>query len=81
MKRHLITLDEWSEDRHAQLVAELDEAVRAANVEAQSYGTHGTGPHHDPATIFEDVYKDMPWHLREQQQELLRFKAQPGKDI
>ncbi len=33
----------------------------------RSYGVHGDGPHHDPASMFEDVYKDMPWHLREQQ--------------
>ena len=82
LKRHLIRLGEWSEERHATLVAELEEEVRAANTEAQGYGVHGEGPHHDPATIFEDVYKDMPWHLREQQRELLRFKAKApdGKD-
>ena len=79
LKRHLIRLGEWSEKRHAALVAELDEEVRAANAEAQSYGVHGGGPYHDPGTMFEDVYKDMPWHLREQQRELLRYKAQaPG---
>jgi 2-oxoisovalerate dehydrogenase E1 component alpha subunit len=79
LKRHLIRLGEWSEERHAALVAELEEEVRAANAEAQSYGVHGGGPYHDPGTMFEDVYKDMPWHLREQQRELLRYKAQaPG---
>ncbi|MGQ0486467.1 MAG: thiamine pyrophosphate-dependent enzyme [Hyphomicrobiales bacterium] len=79
LKRHLIRLGEWSEERHAALAAELEEEVRAANAEAQTFGVHGDGPHHDPGSIFEDVYKDMPWHLREQQRELLRYKAQaPG---
>ena len=25
--------------------------------------------------MFEDVYKEMPWHLREQQDEMVRFRA------
>ncbi|MEO6298809.1 MAG: 3-methyl-2-oxobutanoate dehydrogenase (2-methylpropanoyl-transferring) subunit alpha [Paracoccaceae bacterium] len=79
LKRHLISLGEWNETRHAELLAELDEQVRVANALAQSYGTHSDGPHHDPATIFEDVYKDMPWHLREQQAELRRLNALTGK--
>ncbi len=81
LKRHLIGLKEWSEERHAQLGAELEEQVGAANAEAQRHGVHGNGPHHDLKTVFEDVYKDMPWHLREQQQELLRLKAKAaGKE-
>ncbi len=50
-----------------------------ANAEAQRHGVHGEGPHHDRAhSMFEDVYKEMPWHLREQQAELARFKATGG---
>jgi 2-oxoisovalerate dehydrogenase E1 component alpha subunit len=79
LKRHLIGLGEWSEDRHTALAEELEDEVRAANSEAQSHGVHGGGPYHDPGSMFEDVYKDMPWHLREQQRELLHDKAQaPG---
>jgi 2-oxoisovalerate dehydrogenase E1 component alpha subunit len=47
--------------------------VRAANSEAQSHGILSDGPHHDASTMFEDVYKEMPWHLREQQAELARL--------
>jgi 2-oxoisovalerate dehydrogenase E1 component alpha subunit len=39
---------------------------------------HGGGPHHDPGSMFEDVYKEMPWHLREQQAELARLRASAG---
>jgi 2-oxoisovalerate dehydrogenase E1 component alpha subunit len=51
----------------------LEEQVRAANAEAQGYGILSDGPHHQASTMFEDVFKDMPWHLREQQDELLRL--------
>jgi 2-oxoisovalerate dehydrogenase E1 component alpha subunit len=29
-----------------------------------------TGPHFSAKTMFEDVFKEMPWHLRRQRQEL-----------
>jgi 2-oxoisovalerate dehydrogenase E1 component alpha subunit len=75
LKVHIIRAGEWSEDRHAALAAELEEEVKGANAEAQRHGVHGQGPHHHPRTMFEDVYKDMPWHLKEQQAELDRLKA------
>lgn len=75
LKVHLIGLGEWDAERHAALAAELDDLVRAKNAEAQSHGVLGEGPHHDPWTMFEDVYKEMPWHLREQQEELRRLQA------
>jgi 2-oxoisovalerate dehydrogenase E1 component alpha subunit len=81
LKTHLIGLGEWSKERHDALTAELEEAVRVANAEAQSYGILSEGPHHDPATMFEDVYKDMPWHLREQQAELLRLRAASRDEV
>jgi len=73
LKQHLITLKAWDEKRHAEMTAEVEAEVDAANKKAQKLGVHGGGPYHDPATMFEDVYKEMPWHLREQQQELARF--------
>ena len=77
-RQYLVGLGEWSEDRHGALAAELEEFVRATNAEAQSHGVHSNGPHHDPGSIFEDVYKEMPWHLREQQAELARLNASAG---
>jgi 2-oxoisovalerate dehydrogenase E1 component alpha subunit len=67
-------IGEWDETRHAALTTELEEQVDAANKKAQKLGVHGGGPYHDPSTMFEDVYKEMPWHLREQQAELARFR-------
>jgi len=75
LKAHLIRIGAWGEEQHDALAAELDEVVRAANAEAQSHGILSDGPHHEATTMFEDVYKEMPWHLREQQEELARFEA------
>jgi 2-oxoisovalerate dehydrogenase E1 component alpha subunit len=70
LKRHLIGLGEWSDDRHKALEAELADFVAATAKEAESYGTLESGPPPPVRTMFEDVYKEMPWHLRKQRQEL-----------
>ena len=75
LKTHLICIGEWDKARHAALNAELEAEVDASNKKAQKLGVHGGGPYHDPSTMFEDVYKEMPWNLREQQAELARFRA------
>ncbi len=66
LKKHLIGLDEWSEERHAAQEKELTELVRDTDRQAQSFGTLGEGPHFGVETMFEDVFKEMPWHLRRQ---------------
>ena len=75
LKTHLIGRGAWSEERHTALATELDELVRATNAEAQSHGVLAEGPHHDPATLFEDVFKEMPWHLREEAREHERIQG------
>jgi 2-oxoisovalerate dehydrogenase E1 component alpha subunit len=70
LAKHLIRLGEWSPERHTQLEAELVDHVREVGREAESYGTMQTGPHFSVKTMFEDVFKEMPWHLRRQRQEL-----------
>ena len=70
LKHHLIALGEWDEARHEAAVKESTEAVRAANAEASANGTLGEGKIASVKTMFEDVYKDMPWHLRRQRQDL-----------
>jgi 2-oxoisovalerate dehydrogenase E1 component alpha subunit len=80
LKAHLMRVGAWSEDEHAGLAAELEQIVREANTRAQSHGVLRDGPHHDPASMFGDVYLDMPWHLREQQQELVRLEAEKRDD-
>jgi 2-oxoisovalerate dehydrogenase E1 component alpha subunit len=68
LKQHLIHIGEWSEERHQALIEEVEEEVKAAQKEAETKGTLGTAPA-SPKTMFEDVFKDMPWHLQKQRQE------------
>jgi 2-oxoisovalerate dehydrogenase E1 component alpha subunit len=69
LKTHLIGLGAWSEAEHEQQHKDVVEEVRAANKEAESNGTLGTNPP-SASTMFDDVYKEMPWHLRRQRQEM-----------
>ena len=72
LKQHLMRLNEWSEERHAALQQELDQHVSAAWKEACSYGTLTEGPRPDPASLFEDVFAEMPEHLQRQQAQLIK---------
>ncbi len=72
LKRHLITLGEWSEDQHEAMDRELAEQVKAATKEAEKNGILGHGLHHPFHTMFEDVYEELPWHLEEQAEQAIR---------
>src|SRR5580698_5084770 len=74
LKAHLITLGEWSEERHAKLEKELEAHVTACWKEAESYGTLSGGPSLDPLTMFEDVFKEMPPNLARERDELRALK-------
>jgi 2-oxoisovalerate dehydrogenase E1 component alpha subunit len=69
LKRHLIGVGAWSEKQHAALGEELATLVRETQREAESIGTMAEGSHVLKQTMFEDVYKEMPWHLRRQMKE------------
>lgn len=68
LKQHLIALGEWDDARHEALQKELDAQVLADLKEAESHGTLGTPPC-SPASMFDDVFKELPPHLRRQRQE------------
>ena len=70
LKKHLIALGEWSEERHAALTAELDAQVVAAWKEAVTHGTLGEGPRLNPDTMFEDIFKDVPPRLVRQREQM-----------
>jgi len=72
LKGHLIAIGEWSEDRHAEMDRELAEQVREAARDAEKNGVLGHGLHHPIASMFEDVFEEMPWHLREQSEQAVR---------
>lgn len=66
LKQHLMTIGAWSDQEHEAAKQELEAAVSAAFKQAEQYGTLQDGHIPPLATMFEDVYKDMPAHLREQ---------------
>ena len=75
LKRHLVALGEWSEERHAALTAELELQVASAWKEAAGYGTLSEGPRLDRDLMFEDVFRELPRHLAEQREQLRRERG------
>ena len=72
LKNHLLSIGEWSEDRHAALEKELGELVTRSYREAERYGTLNEGPRPPVSEMFEDVFKEPLPHLRRQRQQLGR---------
>jgi 2-oxoisovalerate dehydrogenase E1 component alpha subunit len=70
LKNHLISLGEWSDEKQQAAHEEAVEQVTAANKEASSHGTLGENKLPSASTMFEDVYKEMPEHLRRQRQQM-----------
>jgi 2-oxoisovalerate dehydrogenase E1 component alpha subunit len=75
LKSHLIALGEWSEERHAALAKELEEHVTASWKEAVKHGTLTEGPKLDPDLMFDDVFKELPEHLKQQRARLRAERA------
>lgn len=69
LKAHLIALGEWSDARHTQAEAEVLAEVIAAQKEAEEIGTLHSGRRPSASEMFEDVYAEMPPHLRRQRQQ------------
>ena len=74
LKRHLIALGEWDDERQTALEEEAVAAVRDAQREAEKKGTLATASidfPQDVRTMFNDVFEELPWHLKEQQQAMV----------
>jgi len=69
LRQHLEHLGVWTAQAHAALEAEVAAQVRDAGKQAEAAGVLGSGQRPDPATMFEDIYKEQPWHLRAQRQQ------------
>ncbi|QNA89147.1 3-methyl-2-oxobutanoate dehydrogenase (2-methylpropanoyl-transferring) subunit alpha [Massilia sp. Dwa41.01b] len=70
LRQHLTKIGAWSDDEHERVQADLEAEVIAAQKEAEQFGTLADGRVPSAASMFEDVYKDMPEHLRRQRQQL-----------
>jgi 2-oxoisovalerate dehydrogenase E1 component alpha subunit len=66
LRNHLIAIGEWSDEQHDAMDRDLDAEVKAAMRVAEESGTMGHGLHHPIPSMFEDVFEEMPWHLKEQ---------------
>jgi 2-oxoisovalerate dehydrogenase E1 component alpha subunit len=66
LKQHLIGIGAWSDKENDETQQELDAQVAAALKEAERHGSLADGHIPPLSSMFEDVYKDMPPHLREQ---------------
>ena len=66
LKQHLIRIGAWSEAEHETTRAQIEAQVLDAQKQAERSGTLLDGQIPPLASMFEDVYKEMPWHLREQ---------------
>jgi 2-oxoisovalerate dehydrogenase E1 component alpha subunit len=69
LEQHLIRRGALQEDDLKALHAEAAAKVREAGKEAEASGVMGQGQRLSAATMFDDVYKEQPWHLRRQRQE------------
>jgi 2-oxoisovalerate dehydrogenase E1 component alpha subunit len=78
LKQHLIKLGEWDDERHASMDLELAEMVKASAKEAEKNGVLGHGMHQPFETMFEGVFEEMPWHLKEQCAQMLTEQKAAG---
>ncbi|MBP6378821.1 MAG: 3-methyl-2-oxobutanoate dehydrogenase (2-methylpropanoyl-transferring) subunit alpha [Sphingorhabdus sp.] len=71
LKKHLILLGEWSDAQHQVQHDELADLVKKTQKEAEANGILGHGMHQPFETMFEDVFEEMPWHLKEQCEQMI----------
>lgn len=69
LKAHLIAIGAWSDERNAQMEAELTETLRDAQRAAEAIGTLGNSK--PPVSeMFEGVFAEPDWRVIEQRREL-----------
>jgi 2-oxoisovalerate dehydrogenase E1 component alpha subunit len=79
LKAHLVAIGEWDDARHADMDREVAEEVRAAQKEAEKNGVLGHGLHQPLDSLFDGVFEEMPWHLREQQAQMIAEETASGR--
>ncbi len=78
LKAHVVGLGIWDEERHAAQDIELATLVKDAARAAEKNGVLGHGLHQPFETMFEDVFEEMPWHLKEQLDQAIAEKKAAG---
>jgi pyruvate dehydrogenase E1 component alpha subunit len=72
LRRHLVHRDLLDDAADAALEAELNAEIAAAVTAIEAL------PPPDRETLFDDVYKELPWNLAEQREELRRVPPAPS---
>ncbi len=79
LHQHLVALDdgagEWDDDHRQSMQAEIDAQVEAAFAEASSHGSVKDGHTGKAETMFDDVFVEMPRHLREQRDQVAKLEG------
>jgi 2-oxoisovalerate dehydrogenase E1 component alpha subunit len=70
LRQHLTTIGEWDAERQEGLQREVDGQVEEAFALADAHGSVKSGVIPDPRTMFDDVYHDLPRHLRDQREQV-----------
>ena len=70
LKQHVIALGIWDEERQVAMDREVAEQVKLAQREAEKNGILHDGLKQSFDSMFEDVFEEMPWHLKEQSQQM-----------
>lgn len=73
MRKFLTAEHGWDEDKENRLLAECAAEVEQIVRDYEAY------PHPQPADIFDHMYAEMPWHLKEQKEEMLRHVGQSAR--
>jgi pyruvate dehydrogenase E1 component alpha subunit len=73
MRRYLTDRNLWSDEDDSRFEQEVDSALRSAIAVSEST------PPPPLATMFADVYQEVPWHLAEQRAELLEGSRAPSQ--
>ncbi|GAC1573244.1 MAG: 3-methyl-2-oxobutanoate dehydrogenase (2-methylpropanoyl-transferring) subunit alpha [Sphingomicrobium sp.] len=71
LRAHLVAFGEWDLDRDAALDKEIDAEVRAAQKQAETNGVLPQQGFERIGSMFEDVFAETPWHLKEQREAAL----------
>lgn len=73
LKKYLMIKHGWTEKNDADLLAELSKEVENVVKEYESVEPA------DPVSIFQNMYTEMPWNLREEMEEVREFAQLGGK--
>lgn len=72
LRQHLVGLGAWDDAKEEALGAEIDAEVKAAVEAAEATQAPSL------SSMFDDVYAELPWNLREQREELVAGPRAPG---